>query len=250
MDYRQRSQSPCVGTERADLVMAGCAILEAIRETWPSERLRVADRGLREGILTQMMERDAAWLAPKQGTLAGQWREARRLIRTTRTRENPMSRGKKPTIGASKARPGPGKSGRSGVQSRSLTTKVKTAKGRKLSSTLWLQRQLNDPYVKQAKAEGYASRAAYKIKEMDDRYHILKKGKRVIDLGAAPGGWTQVSVERTGSTPEEVLVVGIDYLNMMHVPGAVVLEKDFLDDDAPDAPDRSAGRPSARYCLV
>lgn len=146
-----------------------------------------------------------------------------------------MSRGKKPTIGASKARPGPGKSGRSGVQSRSLTTKVKTAKGRKLSSTLWLQRQLNDPYVKQAKAEGYASRAAYKIKEMDDRYHILKKGKRVIDLGAAPGGWTQVSVERTGSTPEEVLVVGIDYLNMMHVPGAVVLEKDFLDDDAPDA---------------
>ena len=146
-----------------------------------------------------------------------------------------MSRGKKPSIGANKARPGPGKSGRSGVQSRSLTTKVKTAKGRKLSSTLWLQRQLNDPYVKQAKAEGYASRAAYKIKEMDDRYHILKKGKRVIDLGAAPGGWTQVSVERTGSSPEDVLVVGIDYLNMMHVPGAVILEKDFLDDDAPDA---------------
>jgi exopolyphosphatase/guanosine-5'-triphosphate,3'-diphosphate pyrophosphatase len=71
MDYRQRSQSPCVGTERADLVMAGCAILEAIRETWPSERLRVADRGLREGILTQMMERDAAWLAPKQGRWRG-----------------------------------------------------------------------------------------------------------------------------------------------------------------------------------
>jgi exopolyphosphatase/guanosine-5'-triphosphate,3'-diphosphate pyrophosphatase len=67
MDYRQRAKSPCVGAERADLVMAGCAILEAIRETWPSERLRVADRGLREGILTQMMERDAAWLAPKRG---------------------------------------------------------------------------------------------------------------------------------------------------------------------------------------
>ena len=120
------------------------------------------------------------------------------------------------------------------MKSRSLTTKVKTARGRKLSSTLWLQRQLNDPYVKQAKAEGYASRAAYKLKEIDDHHGLLGKGKRVIDLGAAPGGWTQVSVERTGSTPENVLVVGIDYLNMIEVPGAIILEKDFLDDDAPD----------------
>lgn len=123
--------------------------------------------------------------------------------------------------------------GRSGSANRMMHTKVKTARGRKLSSTLWLHRQLNDPYVKKAKAEGYASRAAYKIKEMDDRYHFLKKGRRVIDLGAAPGGWTQVCVERTGSTPEDILVVGIDYLQMMEVPGATILMKDFLDDDAP-----------------
>lgn len=125
--------------------------------------------------------------------------------------------------------------GKSGTANRMMHTKVKTARGRKLSSTLWLSRQLNDPYVKQAKAEGYASRAAYKIKEMDDRYNFLKKGKRVIDLGAAPGGWTQVCVERTGSIPEEISVVGIDYLQMMEVPGATILMKDFLDDDAPDA---------------
>src|SRR5680860_735654 len=110
-----------------------------------------------------------------------------------------------------------GKSGRKSVKSRSLHTRVKTARGRKLSSTLWLQRQLNDPYVKQAKAEGYASRAAFKLKEMDDRYSFIKKGLRVIDLGAAPGGWCQVSVERTGSTPDQVGVVGIDYLEMINV---------------------------------
>jgi len=135
---------------------------------------------------------------------------------------------KSPKAGGAKKQ-GPGGS------ARMMHTKVKTARGRKLSSTLWLQRQLNDPYVKLAKSEGYASRAAYKIKEMDDRYHFLKKGKRVIDLGAAPGGWTQICVERTGSTAEDVLVVGIDYLDMMEVPGATILKKDFLDDDAPDA---------------
>ena len=128
-----------------------------------------------------------------------------------------------------------GKSGRKSVKSRSLHTRVKTARGRKLSSTLWLQRQLNDPYVKQAKAEGYASRAAFKLKEMDERYGLLKKGMRVIDLGAAPGGWCQISVERTGSTPDDVRVVGIDYLEMINVPGATILMKDFLDEDAPDA---------------
>lgn len=130
---------------------------------------------------------------------------------------------------------------RGGVQSRSLHTKVKTARGRKLSSTLWLQRQLNDPYVKRAKAEGYASRAAYKLKEMDDRFGFLKNGTRVVDLGAAPGGWTQVAVERTGSTPERVIVVGIDYLDMMEVPGAIILKKDFLDEDAPEALIRALG---------
>ena len=118
---------------------------------------------------------------------------------------------------------------------RSLSTKVKTARGRKLSSTLWLQRQLNDPYVKKAKAEGYASRAAYKLIEMDDRFDLLNKGLRVIDLGAAPGGWCQVAVQRTGSSLKNCLVVGIDYLDMEPVAGATILKKDFLDNDAPDA---------------
>lgn len=125
-----------------------------------------------------------------------------------------------------------GTSGR-GPAGRSLRTRVKTAKGRKLSSKLWLERQLNDPYVKQAKAEGYASRAAYKLKEIDDRYAILRKGDRVIDLGAAPGGWSQVAVERTGSQGDDVRVVGIDYLDMDPVPGATILKLDFLDESAP-----------------
>ncbi|MCP4184365.1 MAG: RlmE family RNA methyltransferase [Hyphomicrobiales bacterium] len=117
---------------------------------------------------------------------------------------------------------------------RTLHTKVKTARGRKLSSTLWLERQLNDPYVQRAKAEGYASRAAYKLIEIDERYSLLAPGKRVIDLGAAPGGWCQVLVQKTGSTGEDIRVVGIDYLEMDHIPGATILQKDFLDDDAPD----------------
>ena len=116
---------------------------------------------------------------------------------------------------------------------RNLHTKVKSARGRKLSSTLWLERQLNDPYVQRAKAEGYASRAAYKLLEIDERYSILKPGNRVIDLGAAPGGWCQVAVQKTGSSIDNIRVVGIDYLNMDDVPGATILKKDFLDDDAP-----------------
>ncbi len=131
---------------------------------------------------------------------------------------------------------GPGKSTRGvGGQAavRGFHTKVKTARGRKLSSTLWLQRQLNDPYVKMARAEGYASRAAYKLLEIDERYEILASGNRVVDLGAAPGGWCQVAVNKTGSNSEDIRVVGIDYLDMEPVPGATILKKDFLDDDAP-----------------
>lgn len=128
------------------------------------------------------------------------------------------------------AKPG---AGRGDGASRGLRTRVKTAKGRKLSSTLWLERQLNDPYVRKAKAEGYASRAAYKLIEIDDRYGLLRKGDRVIDLGAAPGGWCQVAVARTGSTQQDIKVVGIDYLDMDPVPGAAILKLDFLDDSAP-----------------
>ena len=130
---------------------------------------------------------------------------------------------------------GRGGSGRTGVNPRNLRTRVKTARGRKASSTRWLERQLNDPYVAKAKAEGYASRAAYKLIEMDDRFGLLRPGDRVVDLGAAPGGWCQVSVARVGSTADDVRVVGIDYLGMEPVAGAAILEKDFLDAHAPTA---------------
>lgn len=117
---------------------------------------------------------------------------------------------------------------------RNMHTKVKTARGRKISSTLWLQRQLNDPYVQRAKAEGYASRAAYKLLEINEKHDLLKSNDRIIDLGAAPGGWCQVASQITGSQSDRPRVVGIDYLDMDPVPGAIILKKDFLDDDAPD----------------
>ncbi|MBN9070492.1 MAG: RlmE family RNA methyltransferase [Rhizobiales bacterium] len=103
----------------------------------------------------------------------------------------------------------------------------------KESSRRWLERHMNDPYVQRSKVEGYRSRAAYKLIEIDDKHHLLKPGARVIDLGAAPGGWCQVAAERTGSTDAHPLVVGIDYLGMDPVPGAIVLEMDFLDEAAP-----------------
>jgi len=122
-----------------------------------------------------------------------------------------------------------------GLSGRSLHTRVKKAKGRKLSSTLWLQRQLNDPYVVEAKKRGYPSRAAFKLLELDDKFHFLKPGKRILDLGAAPGGWTMVAVERT--KPEsnaKGLVVALDINEMEPITGATVLLHDFLDEEAPD----------------
>jgi 23S rRNA (uridine2552-2'-O)-methyltransferase len=118
---------------------------------------------------------------------------------------------------------------------RDLKVRVKTAKNRTSSSTQWLQRQLNDPYVARARAEGYRSRAAYKIKELDERYKLLRKGMRVVDLGAAPGGWSQVAAPIVGSTDDHPLIVGIDYLDMDPIPGVVLLRKDFNDEDAPQA---------------
>ncbi|WP_019170493.1 RlmE family RNA methyltransferase [Pseudaminobacter salicylatoxidans] len=117
--------------------------------------------------------------------------------------------------------------------SRVLRTKIKKKSGLKESSRRWLERHMNDPYVQRSKAEGYRSRAAYKLIEIDDRYNLLKPGLKVIDLGAAPGGWCQVAAARTKSAPETPHVVGIDYLGMDGVPGALVLEMDFLDDEAP-----------------
>lgn len=117
---------------------------------------------------------------------------------------------------------------------RVLRTKIKKKSGLKESSRRWLERHMNDPYVQRSKAEGYRSRAAYKLIEIDDRYKILKPGMKVIDLGAAPGGWCQVAAARTKSSAEEPHVVGIDYLEVDPVPGAAILLKDFLDDDAPE----------------
>jgi 23S rRNA (uridine2552-2'-O)-methyltransferase len=114
-----------------------------------------------------------------------------------------------------------------------LKVRVKSSKGRKIGSTLWLQRQLNDPYVAKARAEGYRSRAAYKLMELDERYKLLRKGMRIVDLGAAPGGWAQVAAKAIGSTDAHPLIVGIDYLDMDPIPGVVLLKKDFTDDDAP-----------------
>ncbi len=116
---------------------------------------------------------------------------------------------------------------------RQLAVRVRTARRRKASSTRWLERQLNDPYVARARREGYRARSAYKLIEIDDRFHLLRPGRRVMDLGAAPGGWSQVVAARVGATTERPLVVGIDILPVDPIPGLVMIEKDFLDQDAP-----------------
>ncbi|HEY8160852.1 MAG: RlmE family RNA methyltransferase [Methylocystis sp.] len=123
-------------------------------------------------------------------------------------------------------------SGREG--GRSLKTRVKTARKRSLSSTLWLERQLNDPYVARAKREGYRSRAAYKLIEMDDRHHLFKPGGRIVDLGAAPGGWSQIAADRVKAKDGRGKVVGVDLLDMEPIPGVQFAVKDFNDEDAPD----------------
>ncbi len=125
--------------------------------------------------------------------------------------------------------------GKRGSGHRGLKERVKTARRRKPSSVRWLQRQLNDPYVARTKAEGWRSRAAFKLLEMNDKHKLLKPGSRVIDLGAAPGGWSQVAAKLTGSTEVDPLIVAIDYLGVDPIPGVVILKKDFLDDDAPQA---------------
>jgi 23S rRNA (uridine2552-2'-O)-methyltransferase len=125
------------------------------------------------------------------------------------------------------------KSGREG--GRSLKARVKTARKRSLSSTLWLERQLNDPYVARAQHEGYRSRAAFKLLEIDDKYRLLKAGQRIVDLGAAPGGWSQVAAKRVAAAEGKGRVVGIDLLDIDPIPGADFAVLDF---NAPDAPER------------
>lgn len=152
-----------------------------------------------------------------------------------------MARSKPP--GGQRPGKGPGRSPAakkgdgSGRGARDLTVRVKTARGRKLSSTLWLQRQLNDPYVVQAKREGYRGRAAYKIAEIDDKHGFLRDGARVLDLGSAPGGWTQVAVARCnalGQRPGRPRghVLGIDLKPVDAVPGADLMVLDFLEENA------------------
>ena len=164
MSYAERAANGCIGHERADLVLAGCAILEAIRVRFPAERIRIADRGLREGILAN---------------------DAARPRRAAPARPRPMTGGG---------------SGREG--GRALKTRVKTARKRSLASTLWLERQLNDPYVAQARREGYRSRAAYKLLEIDEKYRLFKPGLRIVDLGAAPGGWSQIAAAESSRARE------------------------------------------------
>ena len=118
---------------------------------------------------------------------------------------------------------------------RRLAQRVKTAKGRPIGSTAWLRRQLSDPYVQQAKQRGYRSRAAFKLIEIDDKVHLLKPGQRVVDLGAAPGGWTQVAVERVKAQEGKGRVVGADIAEMGAIPGATILHLDFLAERAPAA---------------
>lgn len=127
----------------------------------------------------------------------------------------------------------------SGRGRRELTVKVKTARGRKSSSTRWLQRQLNDPYVKRARAEGYRGRAAFKIMELDDRFGFLVPGARIVDLGCAPGGWCQVAAARVNALGErsgapQGRVLGIDLQEVEPVPGCELHRLDFLEEGADD----------------
>ncbi|MBL3595694.1 RlmE family RNA methyltransferase, partial [Rhodovulum sulfidophilum] len=129
------------------------------------------------------------------------------------------------------------KKGSSGRGQRDLKVKVKTARGRRLSSTRWLERQLNDPYVKRARAEGYRGRAAFKIIELDDKYRFLVPGARVVDLGCAPGGWCQVAVKRVNALGEKTgkargTVLGVDLQEVEPIAGAELHQLDFLADDA------------------
>jgi 23S rRNA (uridine2552-2'-O)-methyltransferase len=119
---------------------------------------------------------------------------------------------------------------KSGRGSRDLKVRVRSQKGRSPASRLWLERQLNDPYVARAKREGLRSRAAFKLAEMDEKFHLLKPGAKVVDLGAAPGGWSQIAAKRVGGAGR---VVAIDLLDMPAIPGVEFLHLDFLDPQAP-----------------
>jgi 23S rRNA (uridine2552-2'-O)-methyltransferase len=127
------------------------------------------------------------------------------------------------------SRPGAKKSS----SGRALKERVKTGKGRTVSQKIWLERQLNDPYVKEARKLGYRSRAAFKLIEIDDKYRFLKPGGRVVDLGAAPGGWSQVAATRVKAEEGRGKVVAIDMHGMDPIAAVIIFKKDFYDEDAP-----------------
>ncbi len=127
---------------------------------------------------------------------------------------------------------------------RDLKVKVKTAKGRKLSSTRWLQRQLNDPFVAEAKRLGLRSRSAFKLMQLDDRFEFLKPGASVVDLGAAPGGWSEVAAKRVQSATGDGKVVAIDVHDIDPIAGVTFLHADFYDEDAPDRLKQALGGPA------
>ncbi len=129
----------------------------------------------------------------------------------------------------------PRSDGSSGRDPKKLSQRVKTARGRTLSSTRWLERQLNDPFVSRAKLEGYRSRSAFKLTGIDDEFHILRPGGRVVDLGAAPGGWSQVAARRTRADQGEGKVVAIDIHGVEPIAGVTILKQDFLEEGAPEA---------------
>ena len=197
MSYAERAANACIGHERADLVLAGCAILEAIREHFPAERLRIADRGLREGILSNM----------------------RRVLMALARTAARASAGDDGGLGP-RGRPSAQNSGQDDPQALP-------------ASARWLERQLNDPYVAQARREGYRSRAAYKLIEIDDKHKLLKSGQRIVDLGAAPGGWSQVAAPRVGAHEGRGRVIAIDLLEMDPIEGVEFRQMDFHDPEAP-----------------
>src|ERR1700746_446431 len=131
-----------------------------------------------------------------------------------------------------------GRSRESSGGTRRLAVRLRTAKGRKLASTRWLTRQLNDPYVEEAKRRGYRSRAAFKLSEIDDKHHLLRPGMSVVDLGAAPGGWSQVAAQRVKVMAGKGQVIAVDLVEIEPISGVTALRLDLTD---PDAADRIRG---------
>jgi 23S rRNA (uridine2552-2'-O)-methyltransferase len=139
---------------------------------------------------------------------------------------------------------GRGTRGHAPTSGRAPAVRVRSAGGRTASSTRWLERQLNDPYVSEAKRLGYRSRAAFKLQQLDDRFGFLKRGARVVDLGAAPGGWTQLALERVKPESGRGAVIGIDLLPIDPLPGATLILGDFLAETAPAALKAALGGPA------